>query len=170
MINAIMAMDNAGGVGKNGTLPWPHIKRDFQWFKNNTQGHVVVMGSKTWHDPDMPKPMPNRVNVVITTKPELCPEADEFITGDIRQGILDLEAKYPGLKIWVIGGVRVIHEIQDLLDNFYLSIVPGVYECDRFLEYEAIFSDDDLNFGITYREQHDDVVFEIWSRKRETVS
>lgn len=170
MINAIMAMDYAGGVGKNGTLPWPLIKRDFQWFKENTQGHVVVMGSKTWRDPDMPKPLPDRVNVVVTSTPEKYPEAHEYINGDVRQGVLDLEKKYPGLKIWIIGGVGIIQKTWDLLDNFYLSNVPGIYDCDKFLEYSALYDDDHLDFTLTYREQHDDVAFEIWSRKRETVS
>ena len=38
MIAAIFAVDSQGGLGKNGTLPWPKDKEDLKWFKNNTTG------------------------------------------------------------------------------------------------------------------------------------
>ena len=61
MIKAILACDDYGGVSKNGTLPWPNNSTDLQWFKSNTAGHVVVMGSTTWDDPHMPRPLPKRL-------------------------------------------------------------------------------------------------------------
>ena len=68
MINAIFAVDSQGGLGKNGSLPWPKNSEDLRWFKQNTLGHIVVMGGNTWRDPLMPKPLPGRINVVITSQ------------------------------------------------------------------------------------------------------
>ena len=68
MIKAILACDEEGGVSKKGTIPWPKNTKDLGWFKKNTTNNVVVMGSKTWVDPLMPWPLPNRVNVLATTK------------------------------------------------------------------------------------------------------
>ena len=68
MIKAILACDEEGGVSKKGTIPWPKNTKDLGWFKKNTTNNVVVMGSKTWVDPLMPWPLPNRLNVLATTK------------------------------------------------------------------------------------------------------
>ena len=79
MIKAILACDDGGGVSKDGTIPWPKNTKDLGWFKKNTINNVVVMGSKTWADPLMPWPLPNRVNVLATTREKEFPGADIYI-------------------------------------------------------------------------------------------
>ena len=160
MIKAILACDENGGVGNKGTLPWPHVKRDFQWFKDNTVGHVVVMGSATYLDPDMPKPMPKRKNVVITSKPENCPLADDFINGDVVEGIRSVEQKYSSLITWIIGGPKIIEQTLDIIDEFYISRIPGKFECDAHLPLEAI----EEKFFLTHEEKHPEVTFQIWKK------
>jgi dihydrofolate reductase len=44
MINAILACDDKGGIGKNGTLPWPKQSEDLAYFKRMTDAQTVVMG------------------------------------------------------------------------------------------------------------------------------
>ena len=161
MIKAILACDENGGVGNKGTLPWPPVKRDFQWFKDNTVGHVVVMGSATYLDPDMPKPMPKRKNVVVTSKPENCPLADDFVNGDIIEGVRSVEDKYSGLITWIIGGPNIIEQTLGIIDEFYISRIPGTYDCDTFLPIQDI----ENTFTRTWSEDHDEVKFEIWKRK-----
>ena len=160
MIKAILACDDTGGVGNKGTLPWPHVKRDFQWFKDNTLGHVVVMGSATYLDPDMPKPMPKRKNVVVTSKPENCPLADDFINGDVVEGIRSVEQKYSSLITWIIGGPKIIEQTLDIIDEFYISRIPGEFECDAYLPLEAI----EEKFFLTHEEEHSEVTFQIWKK------
>ena len=46
MINAIFAVDYNGGMGFNGTLPWPHNPEDLANFKSTTEQQVVVMGRR----------------------------------------------------------------------------------------------------------------------------
>ena len=87
MIKAILACDDYGGVSKNGTLPWPHNSTDLKWFKDNTAGHIVVMGSTTWEDPGMPRPLPKRTNVLVTTRKDDYPGADVYLTGDLNMRI-----------------------------------------------------------------------------------
>ena len=69
MINAIFAVDHYGGMGFNGTLPWPHNAADLANFKKATTNHVVVMGRNTWDDPKMPKPLPERIVYVASKHP-----------------------------------------------------------------------------------------------------
>lgn len=168
MIKAILACDENGGVGYQGTLPWPHVARDFKWFKDNTVGHVVVMGSTTYLDPDMPKPMPQRKNVVVTSKPENCPLANDFINGDIIEGIRSVEEKYKGLITWIIGGPNIIEQTLGIIEEFYISRIPGEYECDTYLPIKKI----ETLFEIDYIERHPEVEFQIWKKRKpdETIS
>ena len=54
------------GIGMSGNLPW-HISADLKRFKELTVGKIVVMGRKTWESlPVRFKPLPNRVNIVVS--------------------------------------------------------------------------------------------------------
>lgn len=163
MIKAILACDDDGGVSKDGTLPWPHNKTDLQWFKDNTAGHVVVMGSTTWADPHMPRPLPKRTNVLVTS--QVSKYADEnldgIIQGDLNMHLKVLESTYPGLIIWVIGGPNIIEQCLGVIDEFYLSRIPGDYDCDTHLPLDKIKE----KFTMRSAEDHPEVRFEVWEKK-----
>ena len=127
MINAIFAVDFNGGMGFNGTLPWPHNAEDLQQFKDLTTGHVVVCGRKTWDDPKMPKPLPNRTVYVATHRPVTY--AMPF-SGDIETKLLEIEANHPDKIIWVIGGAELLQTVRPLLDRIYLTHIKGSYKVD----------------------------------------
>ena len=160
MIKAILACDNTGGVSKDGTLPWPHNSTDLQWFKENTAGHVVVMGSTTWEDPHMPRPLPKRTNVLVTSRPYDYPGADGYIKGDLKMHLKVIEKTYPSLITWVIGGPKIIEQALDVIDEFYLSRIPGDYDCDTHLPLEQI----EEMFFLTHEEDHPEVKFQIWKK------
>jgi dihydrofolate reductase len=61
----IAAIAEHGGIGINGALPW-HIKADMKYFRELTEHHIVIMGRKTWESIGS-KPLPNRLNVVVTS-------------------------------------------------------------------------------------------------------
>ncbi len=54
-------------IGKNNRIPW-HISEDLKRFKRLTEGHVVVMGRKTFES--LGKPLPNRLNIIVTHRIE----------------------------------------------------------------------------------------------------
>jgi len=162
MIKAILACDDTGGVSKNGTLPWPNNSRDLKWFKDNTAGHVVVMGSTTWDDPHMPRPLPNRTNVLITTRKDDYPGANTYIEGDLVSGLKLLELNHPGLITWVIGGPNIIEQTLGVIDEFYISRIPGDYDCDTHLPLKKIES----LFEKSWEEVHDEVTFQIWKKRK----
>ena len=161
MIKAILACDDYGGVSKKGTLPWPHNSTDLKWFKENTAGHVIVMGSTTWEDPGMPRPLPKRTNVLATTRPAEYLGADKYISGDLNKSVMRLSEEYPDLITWVIGGPNIIEQTLGVIDEFYLSRIPGAYACDTFLPLKKIES----LFERTWLEDHGAVTFEIWKKR-----
>ena len=164
MIKAILACDDYGGVSKKGTLPWPNNPTDLKWFKENTAGHIVIMGSTTWEDPGMPRPLPKRQNYLATSRQEDYPGADGYIKGDINSAIIAIAEDNPSLITWIIGGPNIIEQTLGIIDEFYISRIPGAYACDTFLPLRKIES----LFERTYVDDTDDnVAFEIW-KKRET--
>lgn len=160
-IKAILACDEEGGIARDGTLPWPNVPRDFQWFKDNTKGHVIIMGSATWKDDHMPSPLPLRKNVLITTNPDRYPGAAQYIQGDIAEQVKQVAAENSGLITWVIGGAKVIEQTLDVIDEFFISRIPGKFDCDTFLPLKDI----EDKFTCTSVQEYPEVVFEIWKKK-----
>ncbi len=156
MIRAILACDNNGGIGNDGRIPWPHIKRDFEWFMDQTLDSVMVMGRITWMDSQLNHPIPNRLSYVVTRNPEVCSSADGVITGDINSEILKLQESFPESTIWIIGGVGLITLTLPIIEEFYLSRIPGAYDCDRFLPIDQL-----EKWDLSFEEIFDDVTFQI---------
>jgi dihydrofolate reductase len=164
MIKAILACDDYGGVSKNGTMPWPHNSTDLKWFKENTLDQVVVMGSTTWEDPSMPRPLPGRLNALITRREEEYfgwGAPHKVIFGDLNWAVPRLDSEHPGKTTWIIGGPNIIEQTLGVIDEFYLSRIPGAYACDTFLPLKKIES----LFEKTWSEKHDLVEFQIWKKR-----
>lgn len=134
MIKAIFAVDQHGGLGMDGSLPWPHCTEDFQFFKNTTLGGIVVMGSKTWNDPKMPKPLPGRMNFVVTNRTFVGHGAIVLQGDDIAQQIQNLNTAYPDKDVWVIGGANLLEQTRDVLDEIYLTHFKGSYRVDTRID------------------------------------
>lgn len=136
MINAIFAVDAAGGLGFNGSLPWPKNSEDLRWFKATTTGHIVVMGRRTWDDPMMPKPLPNRVNCVITNHPVDNPLV-LTLSGDWLKQIKILSWQVTHQDIFIIGGKDILLQCRPILDKIYLTKINATYECDVTIDVDS---------------------------------
>jgi dihydrofolate reductase len=98
-VKAILAHDEKYGVGKNGGLPWPHNPADMKWFRECTDGHIVIMGRKTWESLGNKK-LPNRTNIVVT-RSKLEGKPDGVYSGDMCELISMLKSEYPDLPVTV---------------------------------------------------------------------
>ena len=134
MIKSIFAVDYWGNLGYKGSLPWPHLKEDMKYFKEMTTGHVVVMGRKTWDDPKFPKPLPDRINYVVTTKPLTGYKDVKTIRGVLKEEIRKIESMYPSKTIWIIGGAKIIEETKDLVDEAHVTHIYGQYRADTSVD------------------------------------
>ena len=134
MIKAIFAVDHWGGMGFNGSLPWPHHSEDLQYFKEQTQGQIVVMGRNTWDDPKMPKPLPGRTTYVATTKPLFGYNSVRTIRGDLVEGIQNIAETHPDKTVWVIGGPGILMETKDIVDQVHVTHFKGQYRTDTQLD------------------------------------
>ena len=64
IISHVVALSNNNVIGVDNMLPW-NLKRDLQHFKNYTTNKILLMGRKTYES--IGRPLPNRINYVIST-------------------------------------------------------------------------------------------------------
>lgn len=138
MISSIFAVDSKGGLGKHGTLPWPRDPSDLRFFKDITNGGIVLMGRKTWMDPMLPKPLPNRLNVVITSDPSKLTEGyhQTLDPSCLEQGLHDLMASFPDRDVFVIGGSQTLISMRHLVSSAYITQFKVDYDCDVAIDVD----------------------------------
>jgi dihydrofolate reductase len=136
-IKAIFAVDKFGGMGFNGSLPWPHHSEDLAYFKEQTINHIVVMGRNTWEDPKLPKPLLGREVYVATNR---AIKHHNVIKGDIKNALLELERANPNKTIWVVGGSLIIEQCADLLDEIRLTHHKSSYKVDTRIDLKRLLS------------------------------
>jgi len=136
MIIGLFAVDDAGGMGYQGRLPWPNNTDDMRWFKNLTQGQIVVMGKNTWNSPDMPSPLPGRLNVLFTNN-FLEQDDIEQIRGDACEALKAMKRTNNDKSIFVIGGQNLIQQCKPVLEKVFITRIPGEYLSDTFMDLES---------------------------------
>ncbi len=128
-ITGIVAVDRNRAIGKGGRLPW-HYSADLKFFKASTTGHACVMGYKTWLS--LKKPLPNRLNVVLTRRAEVEPRESVVWLRD-RQSVLSLK-DYLNCDLFVIGGAQVFEMFRGEIDRWLVTSVPLTVEgADTFM-------------------------------------
>lgn len=143
MVNLIVAVGNyivnkGYPIGKGGGIPW-HNSFDMKWFKETTTGHPVIMGRRTYES--LGKPLPNRVNIVVSRKNDLWQDnADARICDTVEKAIAF--AKTIDEEIFIIGGASIYKYVLDnnLVDRLLVDfLAEEVSDADSF--FPDIFSD-----------------------------
>ena len=128
-IIGIVAVDRNGAIGKGGRLPW-HYPADLKFFKGQTTGHACVMGYKTWLT--LKRPLPNRLNVVLTRRAEVEPRESVVWLRD-KQSVLSLKA-YLNCDLFVIGGAQIFETFRGEIERWLVTEVPLEVEgADTFM-------------------------------------
>lgn len=159
---AIVAMDEGRIIGSKGELPW-RIPQDMKRFKALTSGHAVLMGRKTFESlPPEFKPLPDRMNIVVTRNPSNLAKEQGIIVWDSPsaciRAFLSGALSTPTDTLWIIGGAEIYKETIHLCDEVYLTLVHGHHEGDARLEE---FED---KFQVTWREDHNGYSFITYGR------
>lgn len=118
----VVAIADNGVIGNKGALPW-HISDDLKRFKALTTGHTVVMGRKTW-DSLPRKPLPGRVNVVVTR------QADWRAEGAITASSLGQATAGTSGTVMVIGGAEIYERALPMATRIELTEVHQAFDGD----------------------------------------
>ena len=133
MITIIAAAGSNNELGKDNDLVW-HLPKDFKRFKKLTTGHHIIMGRKTFQS--FPKPLPNRVHIVITRNTDYHPEG-AIIVHSMTEA---LELAKNDSQIFIIGGGEIYKLGMKIADKIELTRVNSTFEADTF--FPEIPSDD----------------------------
>ena len=128
----IVAMDSERGIGKDNDLMW-HLPADMKFFKETTNGHVVVMGRKNYESiPEKYRPLPNRVNAVLTRSRSYIAEGCAIFNS--MEACLESYKNTEDKTIFIIGGGEIYRQAleMDVVDEMYITHVNHRYDADTF--------------------------------------
>ena len=123
-MNLIVAVYDDWGIGCCGTQPVA-ISADRKFFRETTKGAMVIVGRKTLADFPGGKPLPKRVNVVLTRSNVdmegvvVCHSPEEAA-----------ELAKTAENAFVIGGGSIYRQMLPLCDTAYVTKVHTTIPCD----------------------------------------
>ena len=160
----IAAHDKNYGIGNKGKIPW-HIKKDFQWFTQQTKGKIVVMGLTTYFSlSDKYRPLPDRENIVLCDIQEK-KKIIEDEGGEVFSSIKEVIDYCINKDCFVIGGASIYQQFMNIADTLYLTEINHVFDCDTFFpivnhsKWNRTYKSDILN------ENNINYTFNIYERK-----
>lgn len=116
----IVAASDNDVIGKDGKMPW-HLMADLQRFKKLTENSAVIMGRKCFES--IGKPLPNRLNVVVSSNDKYDPGYDGVIVKQTLQMAVDyVNSKYIP-EAFIIGGGMIYKQCVDIVNKIYLTRV-----------------------------------------------
>lgn len=169
----IAAVSLNGVIGNQGKVPFK-IKEDLKRFKQLTENNIVIMGANTFFNDLESKALPNRTNIVISSKVQSFNYKYPFSSNDkyymVGSPVNAVELAYDLIKcsdktIWIIGGSKIYsrflspydfekgNPVNHLVTEMYITHVHSVYDGD------AYFQIDWAKWKVEEEEHHDGYSF-----------
>lgn len=132
-INIVVAFTwKTFGIGKDGKLPW-NIPEDLSNFYKLTKDTIVVMGANTYFSiPEDKRPLKNRWNIVLTSKPHEYKSTEnvQFVSEKHLDELVQINSTER--DIFIIGGSSLYEKYMPIADNIYATIIEKEFNCDTF--------------------------------------
>lgn len=130
IISQIAALAKNRVIGRDNDLPWK-LPDDMKFFMNTTKGHYVVMGRKNYESlHEKYKPLPNRVNIVVTRQKAY--QAPGCILVHNIEDAIDVARKGGENELFIIGGAEIYKQSLDHTHRLYLTEIHASVEGDTF--------------------------------------
>lgn len=147
----VVAMDDAGGIGAGGRIPW-HSPFDLRAFRAITTRRnpdarptpIVIMGRSTFEGDLKGTPLPQRTNVVVSSSAfcqpphaDFCARRDDVTKHWFRVGDFEtaLGVGPETAPRFVIGGAKLLETAvsHPALRRMFITRVEGQWGCDTFM-------------------------------------
>ena len=125
IVSLIAALDEAGGIGKDGGLPW-RLSADLRRFKALTMGHHLIVGRKTYVS--IGRPLPGRTLIVLTRDPTFA--APGCLLAASLEQALALAGRRGESEAFIGGGGEIFAQAMPLAGRLYLTHVHTLAACD----------------------------------------
>lgn len=120
---AIAAMSLNRVIGAGNKIPW-HLPADFQWFKETTTGHVLVMGRKTFES--IGRPLPNRATMVLSRSDFRHPGVTTI------RSLAELPPVVGERQVFICGGAQIYEQLLPQCAELLLTLVQREVKGDAF--------------------------------------
>jgi|TARA_A100001015_G_scaffold68957_1_gene76392 dihydrofolate reductase len=151
-MNIIVSVDEHNCIGNNNDLIYD-IKEDKIYFREVTSGSAVVMGRNTWESIPR-KPLPNRINIIISKTLLDADYPDTFIYDSFETFMLNVYQNTfinpitsQCYAIYIIGGSQLYsHVLQHYeVDTIYKTVIKDPQVSPTVLSHPIYFPAVDWN-------------------------
>ena len=159
-VSLIVAVSQNGMIGKDNDLIW-HLPKDMKFFKDTTLGHHVIMGRKNFESiPHKFRPLPNRINIVITRRSDYKAE-DSIVVNSVEEALKVAKSNVEN-EAFIIGGGQIYKLALEanLIDRIYLTKIHHSFDGDTFfpelssdweeIKREDCFKDDNHKYDYSF--------------------
>lgn len=170
----IVAVDCAGGFGKEGKIPWV-LPEDLKRFKQITTGHVCVMGRRTYEEildarklrDDARKiQLPineilrDRETYVVSSNPDFnTPGATKV--SSLSVPMTKMNINNDTRKLFIIGGRRMFIEALSWTNTIHMTVLKGdSYDCDVKFPIDVL----NKKFHIDSGEETENAYYVVYKR------
>ena len=122
----IVAVDENWGIGKDGGM-LDHLPKELAFFKRKTTGHVIVMGRKTLESFPGGKPLPDRLNIVLTQQVEFAAPEGVVQVHSLPELARTLRALGRD-DVYLVGGASVYARLKDVCKGGYVTHIRHAYD------------------------------------------
>ena len=126
-VSIIAAVSTNGVIGRGNGLPWRQ-STDLKRLKALTVGHHYIQGRKTYDT--VGRPLPGRVNVVITRQVDFAPEG--IVVVHSLEDALHVAEQAGDAEAFVAGGAQIFEQSLHVADRMYITRVHAEVEGDTF--------------------------------------
>ena len=124
VISLVVAMDEAGGLGRDNQLLC-HLPADLQHFKKITLNKPVIMGRKTFES--IGRLLPQRLNIILSRQEIKIDGA--IVVKTLSQAIAEVQ---DAPEIMIIGGADIFQQAVGFADQIYMTLIHHVFDADVF--------------------------------------
>lgn len=125
-MNLIVAVYADWGIGRDGTQPIA-LSADRKFFRETTRGAAVIVGRRTVEDFPGQKPLPGRVNYLLTRGDR---EYPGFVSCRSPEEAMEKVREHQ--KVFVIGGCSVYRRMLPYCDTAYVTKIGACPDSDTF--------------------------------------
>ncbi len=123
----IAAVDRSWAIGKNNGLLY-NVPTDMKFFREQTTGNIVVYGWKTLESFPKRRALPNRDNILLTSKIVACGDSRLWIAHSIQE-VLETVAEFDDDRpVFICGGSSVYNQFVDIADEAYITKIAAETE------------------------------------------
>lgn len=129
----IAAVAENGVIGKDGGIPWDYPE-DFNFFKQTTTGHPVIMGRTTYEGivAGLGEPLPDRTSIVLSH--EELDEPENVVNVHSIDDALEAAENTGGDTVYIAGGATIYEQFleEGYVDKMLITQIPESPDGDTY--------------------------------------